>query len=195
VSNLTTTVGQDLTAAEQYAQGQVAAGVADVTAKLNDTATALSGAIASASAAAAAGISGAINDAQADATGALNDATTALGDALAGVTSDITGTAQAFTGDLSGIEGLLAGAITGSIAGVLTRVEAIEECYVGNCDNSQFPFKSLLQDALGIVDLGAMGAFIASAINDPADVAAGFASEARGLYGDATGFMNTILSL
>jgi F0F1-type ATP synthase membrane subunit b/b' len=168
VTRLTGTVATDLTAAERYAQGQVAQGVAGVTAQLQQTASQLGASIAAASAAATAGVTGAIKTAQQDANTALGSAEQALGEALAGVYGDLVGKAQAFNGDLSGIEGLLAGAITASIAGVAARVATLEECSVGVCPTSRNPFSSLLKDALGLTELAGVGAFLTQVINDPA---------------------------
>jgi hypothetical protein len=195
VSRLTGTVAADLTAAERYAQGQVAQGVADVTAQLQQTASQLGASIAAASAAATAGVAGAIQTAQQDANTALGSAEQALGGALAGVYGDLVGKAQAFNGDLSGIEGLLAGAITASIAGVAARVATLEECSVGVCATSRNPFSSLLKDALGLTELAGVGAFLTQVINDPAAAIRQDASIISGAVSGGEHLLDQLLAL
>lgn len=168
VSDLTTTVGSDLTTAETYARGQVADGLNDVVDVLNGTATVVGGAIAAAATGVATGIQSVVTDAQNDASAALSSANQALGQALAGVTSDISNQAIAFNGDIGSMEGLLAGAITGAIGAVVARVAKIEECYVGNCADSQFPFSTLLKDALGLAEVAGAGLFLEKLVDDPA---------------------------
>ena len=180
VTNLTGTVAQDLTAAEQYAKQQVADGVQAVTNQLASTAASLQASISAAAAAATAGIQHAVETAQQDATAALGTAEGAVAGALGDIYTDLTGKALAYNGDLASIAGSLGLALAGSIAGVVARVATLEKCSVGVCETSPNNFGKLLKDALGIAEFAGVGGFLTELIDNPkaaeqkyADVIAG----------------------
>lgn len=195
VTNLTTTVGTDLTAAEQYAQAQVATGLQDISGVLNHTATTVTGAIGAAAAGVAAGISGVADQAQQDATQALDRADAALGQALDGIYSDLTGKALAWNGDIASVEGLLAGAITAAVAGVAARVATLERCSVGVCENSPNNFGNLLKDALGIASAAEVFALLARMVKDPAGAEQEYAADVDWAYHKGLGAFDLLLSL
>lgn len=168
VATLTSTVAGDLTAAEQYARQQVAQGVSQVTDQLVATAGTLTQAIGNATAAAQAGISSDLQAAQQDANTALGQAEQAVAGALGGIYTDVTGKALAYNGDLTQVAGAVGLAITGAIAGVAARVEKLEKCSVGVCDDSPNNFTNLLKDALGIASVVGVGGFLAELIDNPA---------------------------
>lgn len=201
VRNLTTTVGQDLTAAEQFAQSQVAQAVSTVTGQLQSTAASLQQSIAAGAAAALAGVQSAVNQAQADATAALDTATATLDDALGGIYTDLTGKSVALNGDLSAIEGLLAGAITAGIAAVAARVATLEDCVVTNCDRPNVPgggkndLTGLLKTILGISEFAGLGAFLTAAISNPAGVEQEYANLVQGAIGTGRTVFDELLAL
>jgi hypothetical protein len=123
------------------------------------------------------------------------DIGTEIGQALGGVYDDITGAAQAVSGDLSSIEGLLAGAITASIAGVLARVVALEKCSVSACEGGNNNFGDLLKAALGFAEFAGVGAFLAQLIDNPAGAEAQYAGLIQGAWNDGQHGLDALLSL
>lgn len=111
---------------------------------------------------------------------------------LEGVYGDLTGKSAASAGDLSAVEGLLAGAISVPLDYAVEGVKDLEECAVRTCEGPN-NFSELLKAALGVVDLGALGAFLAAAINEPANAEQTYASTVGGAYTDAEAGVNALL--
>lgn len=195
VSSLTTTVGQDFTAAETQARNEVATAVSTVTGQLNSAVNTLNGAISTAAAAAQAGITGAVNQAQADANQALDSATGTIESVLGGIAQDITAGAQIYNGDLSGTASAVALAITGAIAGVTARVAKLEQCSVGVCSDSPNNFSSLLKDAFGLAATGDAFAYLAGAVTDPSRAAAEAAGLIKPVADTSVKLLDTLLGL
>lgn len=195
VSKLTGTVAQDLTAAEQYAQQQVAQGVSQVTGQLTATAQQLTQAINTGAAAAQAGIASDLQAAQQDANTALGQAEQTVAGALGGIYTDITGRALAYNGDLTQVAGAVGLAITGAIAGVVARVGKLEKCSVGVCDDSPNNFSNLLKDALGVASVAGVGGFLAELIDNPAQAEQKYATAIAGTITGGQHAFDLLLSL
>ena len=217
VTRLTGTVGRDLTAAEQYANQQVATGVGTVTRELTAAKTALSAAIETASSTAATDLAAAkatlgtaitsvsstahtefqnaLTTARHDASTALSSADAAIGGALDNIYQDVTGKALAWNGDLTQVSGMVGTAITAAIAGVAARVATLEECSVGVCEHSPNNFGSLLKTALGLTELAGAGAFLTEIIEQPATAEQQAAGIFTGAISTGTKLFNDLLAL
>lgn len=155
----------DLTAAEQYAAGQASSAE-----------------------------SAAVTAGTAAASQALGTAVGTLQDALGGVYTDLTGKAIAAGGDLSTIEGLLAGAITGAVAAVATRVTSLERCAVTTCDGPN-QLSGLLQGLLGLAEFAGVGAFLAELIDNPEKAVGEYAGAIEGTYSAGQSALQALLSI
>jgi hypothetical protein len=195
IANLTGTVSSDFTAAETFATNQVAAGLQDVHDVLSGVAVTVGGVIGAAASGVASDISGVAAQAQADATAALNTASSALDSALGDIYTDLTGRSLAYNGDLTQVAGAVGLAITGAIAGVATRVTHLEECSVGVCNDSPNNFGNLLKDALGFTELAGVGLFLTKAIDDPAGIIPGIATDVESWRAEGQTALDALLSL
>lgn len=217
LGNLTKTVADNLTTAEQYAVAKANGAIStaeDFTTTIGKTLTTDINAVASdASKALTTAVSGVEGDITAaktavegqvtslagtvttDITTVTGDITTDIGKALGGVYDDILNGAGAYTGDLSGIVGLIAGAITVPLAAVAARVAKLEECSVGVCEGSPNNFSSLLKDALGFVEFAGVGGFLAEVINNPATAEQKYADVIGGAFNGGQKALQDLLSL
>lgn len=107
---------------------------------------------------------------------------------LQNVWGDLTAALQGVNISTGTAAGLLAGSIAAPLLGLLSRVGALEaemtNCVVTNCPTpgAKNDFGNLLGNALGLVQLVGLGAFIEQAITNPvptANVALGFESQAE----------------
>jgi hypothetical protein len=195
IANAASTAHSELVNAESTLEADISAAAKTAAANLSTAEQAIGGEISTVASQAAQEVAGAEAQAQAEVTSLGSSLASTISADVGTLTGDITGTAQALEGDLSSLQTVLEAAISGAIAGVLTRVAKLEECSVGVCDDSPNNFSSLLQDALGIADFAAFAVFVAGAINSPGQAADEFETAAKGLYSDADSLLDSLLSL
>lgn len=195
VASLTTTVGQDFTAAETQARNEVAAAVSTVTDSLNSAVGTLTDAITAAKTAAAAGVQSAIDQAQSDANTAIGTVTGTLENVLGGIAQDVQAGDQIYHGDLAGTATAVAAAITGAVAGVASRVATLERCAVGVCESSPNNFSKLLNDALGLAEAGGAFAYLAAAVTDPQGTATTTGGLLKPVADSGVSLLETLLGL
>jgi len=217
LSNLTQTVADNLTAAENFAKAQANTVYNEVEGDLSTTAKALSTEASAAESLAQTAINTAASDlttaenyaasqasaaasagrgaAAAAGAAAASTAEQALEGALGGIYTDLTGKALAVNGDLTTAEGLIAGAILTAIGSVAARVSKLEECSVGVCSDSPNNFGNLLQDALGLATFAGLGGFLAYAIQHPAAAENQYADAIGALFSTGENAFQDILNL
>lgn len=187
-------VGADLTTAEKYARAQAAEALGEANAAMHTAVNKVAATVTTLEGTVATGIAKDAELAATDAAGALKEAVDTVGGALAGVTSDITKEAAAFGGDLTSTEGMVAGAITGAIAAVATRVASLEKCAVTTCDGPN-QLGGLLEDLWQAGSLVAFGAFVGEAVEHPRQTGETFAADAHTLYAGAESLMDALTSV
>ena len=195
ITGVANTAANNLANAESTLEGDIASASQAAANALKSTTATLTGEITNVATTAASEVATAEQEAQQEVGQLATSTASAISSTATTLSGDIATEAQTFAGDLTNLQSVLEAAIASAVGALAVRVTAIEECYVGVCDDSANNFSNLLNQALGLLTFTELAAFIASAVSNPASASAAFSGEVAGLFAGGQSLFDSLLNL